>query len=223
MMYSRFTLLFAAFALLLALSPAQASSPRTFTANSQVVDYANSLDKKSIEQMQQQLTNTEFVAGPHGVILAVPNLQGRGVENYARQIISSWGIGQRNSGGYLLLLARDEKEATIVTTGRQMGGLSRSTIDDIIRTSVLPMLQRGDVKEAALAGSARIAAALTGTGKNGFLPNMFAKHKDWAQVGVILFLIFMRVFFGFGRGFGRRRTLLGSVLEGVLGGSRRRW
>lgn len=208
--------------LMLALS-APAKAQNNFNANSQVVDYASSMSSAAIAQMKQQLSNTEFVAGPQGVILAVPNLQGRSVDAYARQVISGWGIGQRNAGGYLLLLARDEKQATIVTTGRNMGALGAKASREIISTSVQPMLNKGDLEGAAMAGSARMAAALTGAGKGGAIPTMFAKHKEWAQFGVVVFLLFLRVFFGIGRGFGRRRTLMGSVLDGVLGGSRRRW
>ena len=81
------------------------------TNNFYVNDYANILSLETEEYIIEKSLAINNVDGTQIVVVTVPNLEGRTIEDYALNLFRNFGIGDReNNNGLLLLLALEERE-----------------------------------------------------------------------------------------------------------------
>lgn len=201
-----FMALFFAFA-----TPAQAQNAE-FTGTSQVVDYAGLLNGSLVKQLEKQARNLEYISKRQVVILTVNSLEGRTAEDYADWIANEWNMNAETQGAVLLLVSKAEKAAYIKTIG-SMDALNKPGVKDGITAAISAALRKGSAQSAITTGAGKMISALSGTAN----PRMPQKKSEWIQVALLVFIIFARMRYY------RRRSLGGMVLDGLLGGSRRRW
>lgn len=200
----------------LAFAPPALAQGKDFTGTSQVVDYAGILSSGIVKQLEKQARNIEYVSNRQVVVLVVKSLEGRTAENYADWIASEWNMNSSTKGAALLLVSTGDKVAHIKTVGDGMEMLERPGVKDGITNVIAAALKKGNGQNAVLAGAGKMITTLTGQAmpKIGSMPQ---KKGDWIQIGLLVFVIFMRMRYY------RRRSLGGAVVDGLLGGSRRRW
>ena len=75
-----------------------------------VVDQAELLDTQAEARLTSMLAAHEQASGEQVVVVTVPNLQGRSIEEFGVELGREWGIGQKDEDtGALLIVARDER------------------------------------------------------------------------------------------------------------------
>jgi uncharacterized protein len=200
----------------LAFAPPALAQSADFTGTSQVVDYAGMLSSSTARQLEKQARNIEYISKRQIVILTVKSLEGRTAENYADWIANEWNLGAETKGAALLLVSQGDKVAHIKTVGEGMEMLEKPGVKDGITNVIAAALKKGNGQSAVMAGAGKMISTLTGQAmpKISGLPK---KTGDWVQIGLLVFVIFLRMRYY------RRRSLGGMVVDGLLGGARRRW
>lgn len=213
-----FRSIFIFMALFLSFAPQAMAQDAGFTGTSQVVDYAGMLNSSTVSQLEKQARNIEYISKRQIVILTVKSFEGRTAEDYADWIMNEWNIGNTEGikGAALLLVSQGDKVAYIKTTGQGMEMLEQRGVKDGITSVIASSLKKGNGQNAVMAGAGKMISTLTGQAMPK-IPGTMKGKGDWIQVALLVFVIFMRMRYY------RRRSLGGVVLDGLLGGSRRRW
>lgn len=101
------------------------------------------------------------MAGPQFVVVTVPTLGGRSIEDYARALGNGWGVGdrQRNDGVILLVAPAEHKVRIEVGKGLETT-LSDTLCAEVIGEDILPRFRANALREGIEAGADRIIAIL---------------------------------------------------------------
>ncbi len=185
-----------------------------------VVDAARVLAPGTEQILTRELAELERSSGGvQVVVVTVPSLGGRAIEEYGYQLGRHWGIGQRDEDtGALLLVAPVERQVRI-EVGYGLEGVFTDALSwDIIQGRILPHFRQGDMDAGVLAGARAMIAALAGeyepSGAGG------SPGEDERRASALAFWIFVALILL--SSFGRRRRGLGPALLGgaLLGGGR---
>jgi uncharacterized protein len=126
-----------------------------------VVDAANMLPADREQALTRQLEALEREAGPQFVVVTVPSLGGRTIEELGVDLGRRWGIGdRRRHDGVLLIVAPNEREVRIEVGYGLEASLRDERCREIIDRDMLPRFRRGDFEGGIEAGSAAIIARL---------------------------------------------------------------
>lgn len=139
--------LFLLLALLLAWSGATQAAdipprPKPFTF---VTDQANLLSASDVKKLENGLRKYADTYGTQVVLVTVPSLGGASAADYARQIGTDWGVGQRDkNNGVVVLLSGQDRQLSI-----EAGSGLRSTITPeltrrVIREEMTPAFKQGN-------------------------------------------------------------------------------
>src|SRR5690606_9503078 len=91
------------------------------------------------------------------VVVTVPDLQGREIEDYGYQLGRAWGIGQaENDNGVLLIVAPIERKVRIEVGYGLEGVLTDALSALIIQNQILPAFRDGDYALGVAQGVAAI-------------------------------------------------------------------
>lgn len=212
-----------------------------------VQDYAGVIsqsDRQKILSIGQDLDNktTAQIA-----VLTVKTLDGQPIEDYALEVLRTWGIGSKakNNGALILVVTEDRRSRIEVGYGLE-GVLTDGRTGNIQDRYMLPYFRRGDYSKGILQGYAAAAAAvaqsegvqLQGVKYSGGAQKSSAGGElpQWMNLliaaAVIILLIIDNLFLGgiitrmllffFIRGGGRGGGGFGGG-SGGGGGSSRRW
>jgi uncharacterized protein len=130
-----------------------------------VVDAADLLPPAAETALTARAAALEREAGAQFVVVTVPDLQGRSIEDYGYQLGRHWGIGSKErDDGVLLIVAPGERKVRI-----EVGyGLEKRVTDPFaakVIEQILPEFRSGDfaagVAEASEAIAARIGSKAT--------------------------------------------------------------
>lgn len=211
-------------ALIALASPAGAQTFPQLTGR--VVDQANLLSPQQEAELTAKSEALEKQTGRQFVIVTVPSLQDRTIEDYGYQLGRHWRIGgEKEDDGVILLVAPNEKKVRIETGYGAEGFLPDILAGRIIRDDVLPRFRDGDMAGGIVAGADAIVQQMSlpadqarenaaeaearesarEDGGPGFLPMIF-----WAMVIGFILLSFLRgvggrQYFGGARGSRRRK------------------
>ncbi|MEA3041296.1 MAG: uncharacterized protein QOC65_785 [Sphingomonadales bacterium] len=161
------TLLFA-IALLAAGCDAQRAAPANAAAAAElpaltgrVVDQADVIPPERERALAARLQAVEREAGPQFVVVTVPTLGGRSIEEYGTLLGNQWGIGDaRRNDGVLLIVAPNERKVRIAVGYGLEASLTNARCAEIIDRDILPRFRQGDLIGGIEAGSAAILARL---------------------------------------------------------------
>ncbi|RZJ27482.1 MAG: methanol dehydrogenase, partial [Brevundimonas sp.] len=146
----------------LAAAPALAqSAPRFPALTGRVVDQANLLSPATEAALTTKLEALEQATTDQVVVVTVPDLQGREIEDYGYQLGRAWGIGQTGkNNGVVLLIARDERRVRIDVGYGLEPVLTDALSALIIHNEILPALREGSYDRGVTAGIDAIDAQL---------------------------------------------------------------
>lgn len=122
-----------------------------------VVDNANLLTAHREALLTRALTETERTTRHQFVVLTLPSLDGKPIEQVGLAYGNGWGIGRKGyNDGVLLIVAPNERKVRI-----EVGcGLEKTLTDKeavaIIDQRILPRFRKGDMESGILMGSAGI-------------------------------------------------------------------
>jgi uncharacterized protein len=186
-----------------------------------VVDLAGLVSPASRETLTRELAAHESATGQQVVVVTLPSLGGRAIEEYGYQLGRHWGIGRADhDDGVLLLVAAAERQIRIEVGYGLEGTLTDAASWDIIQSQMVPWFRKGDYDAGIRAGTRAILAVLTGDAVSAAQAEPAdAQRRDLP--GALIFWIFTIFILANAFGGGRRRRLARAGLPGiVLGGPR---
>ena len=126
-----------------------------------VVDNANLLDPAQEAALSAKLASVEQRSGRQFVVVTLPSLQGRTIEDYGYRLGREWKIGdEQKDDGTLLIVAPAERKVRIETGYGARVFLTDAVSSVIIRNSILPRFKAGDYAGGISAGADQIIQML---------------------------------------------------------------
>ncbi|HET6622139.1 MAG TPA: TPM domain-containing protein [Dongiaceae bacterium] len=162
-----------AFLLLLALivAPARADTLPIPALTGRVVDQANILSGSDESRLDAKLQEFENKSSIQLVVVTLPSLEGRLIEDWGLALGRTWGIGQKGKdNGALLVVAPNDRELRIEVGYGLEGTLPDATADSIIRNVIVPRFKAGDMAGGISDGVDAIIKVLSGSGEE-FTPS----------------------------------------------------
>ena len=187
-----------------------------------VVDRAELLDTQAEARLTSMLAGHEQATGEQVVVVTVPDLGGRSIEEFGLELGRTWGIGQKDEdNGALLIVARDDRKIRIEVGYGLEGRLTDAQSSVIINRIIAPAFQRGDFAAGITEGAEAIITVLGGDALPAELrPVMPMGQQQPGGLGILGFFLMLVAIFVIGggrggRGGGRRALLLGALLGGM--------
>ncbi|MDP9102538.1 MAG: TPM domain-containing protein, partial [Pseudomonadota bacterium] len=136
------------------LAPAHAADLKFPALTGRVVDDAHVLPADEQASLTQKLADLEAKTSRQLVVVTVPTLQGREIEDYGYQLGRAWGIGQKDTkNGTLFIIAPSEHKVRIEVGYGLEGILTDALTSTILQGQVLPRFKAGDVPGGVQAGT----------------------------------------------------------------------
>lgn len=191
-----------------------------------VVDRAELLDTQAEARLTSLLAAHEQSTGEQVVVVTVPDLQGRSIEEFGVQLGREWGIGQAGEdNGALLIVARDDRRVRIEVGYGLEGRLTDAQSSVIINRIITPAFREGDFTRGITEGTAAMIQVLGGDPLRtaDMRPAMPMGAEEPGGLGILGFFLMLVAIFvigggrggrGGGRGAGRA-LLLGALLGGM--------
>ena len=167
-------------------------------------DYAGVLDAGVVQQLEAIAAELKQKTKAEVAVAVVKSLEGDSIENYANVLAESWGVGDAEDRGALLLLAIDDRRMRI-EVGYELEPILPDGRAGEIREQMRPALQAADYNRAVaigLVGIAQVVAADAGVSLTGVAANQRRNPRRRRSRGILGFwpLIFFLPFL-----FARRR------------------
>lgn len=191
-----------------------------------VVDGAELLDTQTEARLTSMLAAHEQATTEQVVVVTLPDLQGRSIEEIGLQLGREWGIGQQGEdNGALLIVARDDRQMRIEVGYGLEGRLTDAQSSVIINRIMAPAFREGDFVRGISEGAEAIIQVLGGDPLStaGMQPAMPMGGQQPGGLGILGFFLMLVAIFVIGggrggRGGGRRALLLGALLGGMSRG-----
>lgn len=186
-----------------------------------VVDQAEMVGPQAETRLTQMLAAHEQATGEQVVVVTVPDLQGRSIEEFGVELGRGWSIGQAGEDtGALLIVARDDRKLRIEVGYGLEGRLTDAQSSAIINSIITPAFRAGNFEQGIVEGTAAIVQVLggdpllTASGRPG------RPEADSPPGGLFIILLFVvlsliRGAFG-GRGGRGGRGVGSAILAGAL-------
>ena len=186
-----------------------------------VVDQAELLDTQAEARITQMLAAHEQATSEQLVVVTVPDLQGRSIEEYGVGLGRSWGIGQQGEdNGALLIVARDDRRVRIEVGYGLEGRLTDAQSSLIINRIIVPAFREGDFQRGIVEGTQAVVQVLGGDPLRSPAQRAAGQRPEQPPVGIFILLLFIVLGMIGGRGGRRGRGRFGSALlaGALLGG-----
>lgn len=191
-----------------------------------VVDNAELLDTQAEARLTSMLAAHEQATTEQVVVVTVPELQGRSIEEFGVALGRAWGIGQQEEdNGALLIVARDDRRVRIEVGYGLEGRLTDAQSSLIINGIIVPAFQQGDFSRGITEGTAAMIQVLGGDPLQSaaLRPAMPMGAQQPGGLGILGFFLMLVAIFVIGggrggRGGGRKALLLGALLGGMSRG-----
>lgn len=131
-----------------------------------VTDVAGILSADEESEFAASLRDFERRTQHQMVVVTVPDLGGRAIAEFARDLGNRWGVGRRGvNDGILILVAPNERQVRIAIGDGLAPAFPDEAAAEIIDRLMLPRHRVGDHAGAIRAAIAAIAARLGGAGR----------------------------------------------------------
>lgn len=199
-------------------SAQQASAELTLPAlTGRVVDQAELLSAPVEAQLTQMLAGHEQATTEQVVVVTVPDLQGRSIEEFGVQLGREWGIGQQEEdNGALLIVARDDRRMRIEVGYGLEGRLTDAQSSIIINQILVPAFRRGDFEGGIVAGTEAMIQVLGGDPLRASTGATDERPPAPLVGGLTFFFMMILFLISGGGGRGGRGRLGRAVLAGAL-------
>ncbi|MBL8710656.1 MAG: TPM domain-containing protein, partial [Rhodospirillaceae bacterium] len=129
-----------------------------------VVDKADILSSTVEAVLETKIEAHEQTTTNQIVIVTLPDLMGRPIEDWGLMLGRDWGIGQAGKdNGIVFLIAPNERELRIEVGYGLEANLPDATAHEIIQSDIIPYFKQGEMEAGITAGLYAILAALEGT------------------------------------------------------------
>ncbi|GAA4016585.1 hypothetical protein GCM10022408_32590 [Hymenobacter fastidiosus] len=109
-----------------------------------VTDQGKLLSAAEATSLENGLRRYADNTGTQVVVVTVPSLGGRAVDDYARSLGKSWGIGQRNKdNGLIILLGAEERQLTIQAGQGLRAAITPALTNRVITEQMMPSFKLG--------------------------------------------------------------------------------
>lgn len=204
--------------LLCGLARVQAAEPTFPPLTGRVVDRADMLDPAAEQRLSGMLAAHEQATGEQVVVVTLPDLQGRSIEEFGVALGRHWGIGQKGKdNGALLIVAREERRVRIEVGYGLEERLTDAQSALIINGVILPAFRQGDFSRGISEGAAAMIQVLGGEPLTSSVDPAAAKQPPGLMA--LGFFFMMLVVIALLGGGGGRGLLLGALLGGMGRGS----
>lgn len=189
-----------------------------------VVDRAELLNPTQESELTQLLAGHEQATGNQLVVVTLPDLGGRSIEETGLALGRQWGIGQKGKdNGALLIVAQAERRIRIEVGYGLEDRLTDAQSALIIHNLIAPAFRQGDFPGGIRAGVEGMIQVIGGEPMEGYLPALGGRPTP-EQPPLLIFLIVFAVMLlvvgisGRGpRGRQGRAVLTGALLGSLLG------
>jgi uncharacterized protein len=118
-----------------------------------VNDFANVIPPEKRARLEERLKDLDERASIELVVVTVPDLEGRTVEDYTVELAKKWKIGKREkNNGVLFFVAPKEKKVRIEVGYGLEGALTDALSRRILRMVVVPRFRNGDFGGGIISG-----------------------------------------------------------------------
>lgn len=155
--------LWLAAALMLSLAACQPA--KSYPPLKPVDDQANIIPAKLRASLDQRLYDLWKTKGPQLVIVTVPTLNGRRIEDYSIDLARRLGIGSRERNDGVMILVAPKERKVRIEVGTGLGtALTDPFCAQVIREKMVPRFSKGDLPGGIEAGADALIARLSVTG-----------------------------------------------------------
>lgn len=163
-----------------------------------VIDKADILSDAAEAALSTKIETHEQVTTNQIVIVTLPDLMGRPIEDWGLMLGRSWGIGQKGKdNGIVFLIAPSDRELRIEVGYGLEGDLPDATANEIIQSDVIPRFKQGDMEGGVVAGLDAILAALSGSYQA--QPLAGSEGTNWSEIADdVMPFAFFGIFIAFG-------------------------
>lgn len=189
-----------------------------------VVDRAELLDAQQEAELTRLLAGHEQATGNQLVVVTLPDLDGRGIEETGLALGRQWGIGQQGKdNGALLIVAQAERRIRIEVGYGLEGSLTDAQSALIIHNLIAPAFRQGDFAGGLRAGVEGMIQVIGGEPMEGYLPALGRPAQEEQPPLLVLLILFavMLTLVGISgrgpRGRQGRAVLTGALLGALMG------
>jgi uncharacterized protein len=126
-----------------------------------VVDQANLLDPAQEAELGAKLEALERASTRQLVVVTLPNLGGRSIEEYGVGLGRAWHIGQQGANNGVVLIVAVEERKVRIEVGYGLEGIMTDALSSrIIREAITPRFREGDYPGGINAGADAIIEQL---------------------------------------------------------------
>ncbi|MBK8157679.1 MAG: TPM domain-containing protein [Rhodospirillaceae bacterium] len=162
---------------------ARAEDPPLPALTGRVIDRANILSDATEAALSARIEAHEQSTTNQIVIVTLPDLMGRPIEDWGLMLGRSWGIGQQGkNNGIVFLVAPNDRELRIEVGYGLEGDLTDATANAIIQSDVIPLFKRGDMEGGVRAGLEAILAVLSGAERVPAQTTASSDAIDWQNM-----------------------------------------
>ena len=197
------------------------AQPQVPALTGRVVDRAELLDAGQEAELSHLLAGHEQATGNQLVVVTLPDLGGRSIEETGLTLGREWGIGQQGrDNGALLIVAQAERRIRIEVGYGLEDRLTDAQSALIIHNLIAPAFRQGDFAGGIRAGVEGMIQVIGGEPMEGYLPALGqpAQEQPPLPVLIIVFLV-MLVVIGIGGGRGGRGRQARSVMAAAALGA----
>ena len=196
------------------------AQPSVPALTGRVVDRAELLDATQEAELSRLLANHEQTTGDQLVVVTLPDLGGRSIEETGLTLGREWGIGQQGrDNGALLIVAQAERRIRIEVGYGLEDRLTDAQSALIIHNLIAPAFRQGDFAGGIRAGVEGMIQVIGGEPMEGYLPALGqpAREQPPLLVLLIVFLVMLAVIGIGGRGRQTRSVMAAAALGSLLG------
>ncbi|MGZ8335060.1 MAG: TPM domain-containing protein [Allosphingosinicella sp.] len=126
-----------------------------------VVDLSEVLTPDQEASLTGELASLESRTSDQLVIVTIPSLDGRPIEDFSRDLGNHWGVGQDDKdNGVMIVVAPAERKVRILVGYGLEAILTNARAAEIIERDILPQFRAGRTYEGIEAGARSIIATL---------------------------------------------------------------
>ena len=196
------------------------AQPSVPALTGRVVDRAELLDATQEAELSRLLADHEQATGDQLVVVTLPDLGGRSIEETGLTLGREWGIGQQGrDNGALLIVAQAERRIRIEVGYGLEDRLTDAQSALIIHNLIAPAFRQGDFAGGIRAGVEGMIQVIGGEPMEGYLPALGqpAQEQPPLLVLLIVFLVMLAVIGIGGRGRQTRSVMAAAALGSLLG------
>lgn len=151
------------------------------------------LSDEAVEKIDQLCYDLRHKAIAQVAVVAVKEIEGDDVFDFAYELFSKWGVGNKSDNGIGILLVEELREIRFVTGYGIEGSLTDALCKRIQTQYMLPHFREGDYSAGMVAGMEAICAILNGSELDLGGNDDFQEDETTEIAMILIFMLFICV------------------------------